>query len=84
MQVIIMMYMQKFGHTPVVLLGGGTGMVGDPTGRTDMRKIMDVETIDSNCRQFKKLFDRYLEFDEDWKYEGNRGVFEPGKANKNA
>ena len=37
MQVIIMMYMQKFGHTPVVLLGGGTGMVGDPTGRTDMR-----------------------------------------------
>lgn len=65
MQVIIMMYMQKFGHTPVVLLGGGTGMVGDPTGRTDMRKIMDVETIDSNCRQFKKLFDRYLEFDED-------------------
>mgnify|MGYP000870421367 CR=1 FL=1 len=82
MQVSIMMYMQKFGHTPVVLLGGGTGMVGDPTGRTDMRKIMDVETIDSNCRQFKKLFDRYLEFDEDWKYEGNRGVFEPGKANK--
>ena len=41
MQVIIMMYMQKYGHTPVVLLGGGTGMVGDPSGRTDMRQVMD-------------------------------------------
>ena len=82
MQVIIMMYMQKYGHTPVVLLGGGTGMVGDPSGRTDMRKLMDVETIDENCRQFKKLFDRFLEFDEEWKYEGNNGVFEPGHENK--
>ena len=48
MQVIIMMYMQKYGHTPVVLLGGGTGIVGDPSGRTDMRKLMGVETIDDN------------------------------------
>lgn len=55
MQVIIMMYMQKYGHTPVVLLGGGTGMVGDPSGRTDMRKLMNVDVIDENCRKFKKL-----------------------------
>ena len=82
MQVIIMMYMQKYGHTPVVLLGGGTGMVGDPSGRTDMRKLMNVDVIDENCRKFKKLFDRFLEFDEEWKYEGNKGVFEPGRANK--
>ena len=82
MQVIIMMYMQKYGHTPVVLLGGGTGMVGDPSGRTDMRKLMNVDVIDENCRKFKKLFDRFLEFDEEWKYEGNKGVFEPGTANK--
>ncbi len=82
MQVIIMMYMQKYGHTPVVLLGGGTGMVGDPSGRTDMRQLMDVNTIDENCRQFKKLFDRFLDFDEEWKYEGNNGVFEPGHENK--
>lgn len=82
MQVIIMMYMQKFGHTPVVLLGGGTGMVGDPSGRTDMRQLMDVDTIDENCRQFKKLFDRFLEFDEEWEYTGNNGVFEPGHENK--
>ena len=46
MQVIIMMYMQKFGHTPIVLLGGGTGMVGDPSGRTDMRSMMSIETIE--------------------------------------
>ena len=82
MQVIIMMYMQKYGHTPIVLIGGGTGMVGDPSGRTDMRKLMNVDVIDENCRKFKKLFDRFLEFDEEWKYEGNKGVFEPGTANK--
>lgn len=82
MQVIIMMYMQKFGHTPVVLLGGGTGMVGDPSGRTDMRQIMTVETIEHNCNQFKKLFDRFLEFDEEWEYVGNEGVFVPGHENK--
>ncbi len=82
MQVIIMMYMQKYGHTPVVLLGGGTGMVGDPSGRSDMRKMMDVETIDENCRKFKKLFDQFLEFDDEWEYTGNNGVFEPGHENK--
>lgn len=84
MQVIIMMYMQKYGHTPVVLLGGGTGMVGDPSGRTDMRTVMDIDTIDDNCRRFKNLFDRFLEFDEEWKYEGNSGVFQPGHENKKA
>ena len=82
MQVIIMMYMQKFGHTPVVLLGGGTGMVGDPSGRTDMRQLMDVETIDHNCQQFKKLFERFIDFDDEWKYEGNGGVYEPGHQNR--
>ncbi|MDD6881498.1 MAG: tyrosine--tRNA ligase [Firmicutes bacterium] len=82
MQVIIMMYMQKFGHTPVVLIGGGTGMVGDPSGRTDMRQVMSVETIEHNCEQFKKLFDQFLDFDEEWKYEGNNGVYEPGHENK--
>ena len=82
MQVIIMMYMQKFGHTPVVLIGGGTGMVGDPSGRTDMRQIMTVETIEHNCNQFKKLFDRFLDFDDEWEYVGNEGVFVPGHENK--
>ena len=83
MQVIIMMYMQKYGHTPVVLIGGGTGMVGDPSGRTDMRQIMTVETIEHNCNQFKKLFDKFIDFDDEWEYVGNNGVYEPGHENKN-
>ena len=82
MQVIIMMYMQKYGHTPVVLIGGGTGMVGDPSGRTDMRQIMTVETIEHNCNQFKKLFDKFIDFDDEWEYVGNNGVYEPGHENK--
>jgi len=82
MQVIIMMYMQKYGHTPVVLLGGGTGMIGDPSGRSDMRQMMSRETMEHNCEAFKKLFDRFLDFDEEWKYEGNNGVFVQGHENK--
>ncbi len=71
MQVIIMMYMQKYGHTPVVLIGGGTGMVGDPSGRTDMRQMMTDETVNQNCANFKLLFDKFLDFDDSWVYEGN-------------
>ena len=82
MQVIIMMYMQKYGHTPVVLIGGGTGMVGDPSGRTDMRKMMTPETIEDNCRAFEKLFEKFLDFDDDWKYVGNNGVYSPGHETK--
>lgn len=82
MQVIIMMYMQKYGHTPVVLIGGGTGMVGDPSGRTDMRQMMTTETIQHNCDRFKKLFDKFIDFDDEWQYAGNEGVYKPGKENK--
>lgn len=74
MQVIIMMYMQKYGHTPIVLIGGGTGMVGDPSGRTDMRMVMNEETVQHNCNQFKKLFDKYIDFDDSWEYHGRPGV----------
>ncbi len=81
-QIIAMSYMLKYGHTPVALVGGGTGMIGDPSGRTDMRKVMSVEEIDHNCRQFKKLFDKYLPFDDEWKYFGNEGVYSPGKQNR--
>ncbi|HPD89912.1 MAG TPA: tyrosine--tRNA ligase, partial [Bacillota bacterium] len=48
MQVIIMMYMQKFGHTPIVLIGGGTSLIGDPSGRSDMRLMMTKETVIEN------------------------------------
>ncbi|MEG0431485.1 MAG: tyrosine--tRNA ligase [Anaerovoracaceae bacterium] len=88
MQVIIMMYMQKYGHTPVVLIGGGTGMVGDPSGRSDMRQLMTPETINDNCMAFKKLFDKFIDFDDEYKYLGaQQGTTatankepEPGKA----
>ena len=82
MQVIIMMYMQKYGHTPVVLIGGGTGMVGDPSGRTDMRLLMTPETIRDNCNAFKKLFDKFIDFDEDWYYIPGEGVNGKGRESK--
>ena len=82
MQVIIMMYMQKYGHTPVVLIGGGTTMIGDPSGRTDMRQMMTQETIKENGEKFKHLFDRFLEFDEEWKYTPSGSVLEKGSVNK--
>lgn len=88
MQVIIMMYMQKYGHTPVVLIGGGTGMVGDPSGRSDMRQMMTEETVQDNCNAFKKLFDKFIDFDDEYEYfgaqPGNKATAnkepEPGKA----
>ncbi len=82
MQVIIMMYMQKYGHTPVVLIGGGTTMLGDPSGRSDARPMMTPEEIDANGREFKKLFDRFIEFDEDWKHIQGKGVLGKGAQNK--
>ncbi len=82
MQVIIMMYMQKFGHTPVVLIGGGTTMIGDPSGRTDMRKMMTQQTIRENGLKFKSLFDRFLEFDEEWEYKPSGSVLGKGSYNK--
>ena len=82
MQVIIMMYMQKYGHTPVVLIGGGTTMIGDPSGRSDMRQMMTQDTIRENGLKFKALFDRFIEFDEEWKYVPSGSVLEKGSYNK--
>ena len=82
MQVIIMMYMQKFGHTPVVLIGGGTTMIGDPSGRSDMRQMMTQEMIHENGLKFKGLFDRFLEFDDDWKYTPSGSVLGKGSSNR--
>ena len=82
MQVIIMMYMQKYGHTPVVLIGGGTSMVGDPSGRTDMRQMMTTETIQYNSDSFKLVFDRFIDFDDEYTFDGKKEskVPEKGKA----
>jgi tyrosyl-tRNA synthetase len=60
-----MAHMQKAGHRPIALIGGGTAMVGDPTGKTDMRKMMTEETIAHNAECFKKQLSRFIEFGED-------------------
>lgn len=58
-----MAHMQRAGHKPIVLLGGGTGMVGDPSGRTDMRSMMTKETIAHNVACFRQQMSRFLSFD---------------------
>ncbi|MBR4080099.1 MAG: tyrosine--tRNA ligase [Christensenellaceae bacterium] len=59
-----MAHMQRAGHRPLVLIGGGTTMIGDPSGKTDMRKMMTTEDIDHNVEQFKKQMSRFLDFSE--------------------
>ena len=56
--------LQMAGNKPIALLGGGTGMIGDPSGRTDMRQMMTVETIQHNCDCFKKQMSRFIDFSE--------------------
>ncbi len=65
MALCLMKRLQMAGNKPVVLLGGGTGFVGDPSGRTDMRQMMSPETIKSNCDKFLKQIGRFIEFGED-------------------
>ncbi len=65
MALCLMKRLQMAGNRPIALVGGGTGMIGDPSGRTDMRKMMTTETIDHNCECFKKQMSRFIEFGED-------------------
>ncbi|MFA5342227.1 MAG: tyrosine--tRNA ligase [Clostridia bacterium] len=65
LQLIVMSHLQKAGHKPIALLGGGTAMVGDPTGKTDMRRIMTREEIDHNASCFKKQMSRFIDFTND-------------------
>lgn len=61
-QVMVMMHMQKAGHKPIAIIGGGTAMVGDPSGKTDMRKMLTMEQIGKNSESFKKQFSRFIDF----------------------
>ena len=63
MQLIAMHHMQQAGHKPVILIGGGTAMIGDPSGRTDMRSMMTKETIRHNVECFKKQMSRFVSFE---------------------
>jgi len=64
MALCLMKRLQMAGNKPIVLVGGGTGHIGDPSGRTDMRSMMTKETIDHNCECFKKQMERFIEFGE--------------------
>ena len=65
MALCLMKRLQMAGNKPVVLIGGGTGYIGDPSGRTDMRSMMTPEIIRHNCECFKKQMERFIEFGED-------------------
>ena len=64
MALCLMKRLQMAGNKPIALIGGGTGMVGDPSGRSDMRSMMTKETIDHNCECFKKQMSRFIDFSE--------------------
>lgn len=65
MALCLMKRLQMAGNKPVALIGGGTGYIGDPSGRTDMRSMMTPEIIQHNCDCFKKQMERFIEFGED-------------------
>ena len=62
---MVMAHMQRAGHRPICLVGGGTGTVGDPSGRTDMRKMLTDEDIEYNCNRFKEQMARFIDFSDD-------------------
>jgi len=62
LSMMVMAHMQRAGHRPICLIGGGTGTVGDPSGKTDMRKMMTDKIIEHNCNCFKKQMQRFIDF----------------------
>ncbi len=64
MALCLMKRLQMAGNKPIALIGGGTGMIGDPSGRTDMRQMMTVETIEHNCECFRKQMSKFIDFSE--------------------
>ena len=65
MALCLMKRLQMAGNRPIALIGGGTGMVGDPSGRTDMRQVMTTETIQHNCDRFKVQMSKFIDFSND-------------------
>ncbi len=61
--IMAMAWMQRYGHKPIALFGGGTGMIGDPSGRSDMRQMMTLETINHNIKCFKQQMSRFISFE---------------------
>ena len=65
MALCLMKRLQEAGNKPIALIGGGTGMIGDPSGRSDLRTMMTKETIAHNCECFKKQMSRFIDFSEE-------------------
>jgi len=63
LQMIVMAHMQKAGHRPIALIGAGTAMVGDPTGKTEMRKMLTEDDINNNSNAIKKQLSKYINLD---------------------
>ena len=63
--IMALIHMQKYGHGLIVLIGGGTALIGDPSGKTEMRKVLTSEQVDKNAESLKKQFSQYLDFDGD-------------------
>ena len=64
LQMVVMRHLQDYGHRPIALVGGGTGTIGDPSGRSDMRQMMTMETINHNCECFKKQLSSIVDFSD--------------------
>ena len=62
--IMAMAHLQRAGHKPIALMGGGTGMIGDPSGKSDLRKVLTVEDIDNNVAHIRQQMSRFLDFDE--------------------
>ena len=65
LQLVLMKHLQKAGNKPIALVGGGTGMVGDPSGRTDLRQVMTEERVQQNVDSIKKQIERFIDFSDD-------------------
>jgi len=63
--IMALAHMQRLGHRPIALVGGGTGLVGDPSGKTEMRKMLTLEDVDRNAAGIKMQLSRFIDFDED-------------------
>lgn len=64
-QIMVMMHMQRAGHRPIAVIGGGTAMVGDPTGKTEMRKMLTEEEINKNAAALEKQISKFIDLDDD-------------------
>ncbi len=63
--IMALAHMQRNGHRPIALVGGGTGLIGDPSGKTELRKVMTQDTLDDNKRGIRNQLSRFLDFEDD-------------------